>query len=115
MRWWTRLAIWWRRRQGVRGWLTTWRRTGWRDWTADALLQDYHAAFHTGPGQRVLGHMLDTVYCQVVLSRDPMELAFHNGRRSVLQEILENLQHAETHGRQHAGQETPTYAGPDSR
>ena len=60
-----------------------------------SMAQAYSATFATSYGQQVLQHLLDTVYCQVYEGNDPMQMAMHNGRRSVIQEILENIDHAE--------------------
>jgi hypothetical protein len=50
--------------------------------------------FSTAQGQLVLQHLLDEVYCQTCPVQDPIALAMHNGRRSVVQEILENIDSA---------------------
>lgn len=58
------------------------------------LLDDYNVTFSSLHGQRVLQHLLDNVYCTVYIGSDPMELASHNARRSVIQEILTILDQA---------------------
>lgn len=59
------------------------------------LLQAYRVTFSTLHGQQVLTHLVDSVYCTVCEGTDPIALATHNGRRTVVQEILENLDMAE--------------------
>jgi hypothetical protein len=44
--------------------------------------------FSTGPGQQVLKHLLDNVYCTIYEGTDPQAALVHNGRRSVVHEIL---------------------------
>lgn len=74
-----------------------------RDWLArkwqrepqPTLTQDYQATFSTPHGQRVLQHLIDQVYCTVYEGKDSVEMAMHNGRRAVIQEILENIDVAE--------------------
>ena len=67
----------------------------WRSDAPEQLLEDYRLTFSSLHGQRVLQHLLDNVYCQICHSNDPEDLAAHNGRRSVVQEILENVDRAE--------------------
>lgn len=59
------------------------------------LLQAYHVTFSSVQGQIVLLHLLDHVYCTTYDGDNAMELAKHNGRRQVIQEILQNLDLAE--------------------
>jgi len=60
------------------------------------IIRDYHATFVGSPfGQRVLQHLLDNVYCTVYEGTDPIACVTHNARRSVIQEILENIDLAE--------------------
>jgi hypothetical protein len=58
------------------------------------LAHAYQVTFSTAQGQLVLQHLLDEVYCQTCPVQDPIALAMHNGRRSVVQEILENIDSA---------------------
>lgn len=75
----------------VKDWLSgKWRRTLSHD-----ILRSYHATFSTPDGRVVLQHLLDEVYCQTCPTHDPIALATHNGRRSVVQELLENIDIAE--------------------
>ncbi len=68
-----------------------------RKWQAPDphLLESYRATFTTLHGQLVLQHLLDSVYCQVYEGTDPVAMALHAGRRSVIHELLENLDTAE--------------------
>ena len=65
------------------------------DVDAQKLAGDYQATFSSEPGQRVLRHLLDNVYCSVYEGKDVIEAAHHNGRRSVIQEVLQNIDMAE--------------------
>mgnify|MGYP006955653357 CR=1 FL=1 len=68
----------------------------WKWGTSDSsLLQSYNATFNSLHGQRVLNHLLDNIYCTVYEGSNPNECLMHNARRSVVQEILETLDHAE--------------------
>jgi hypothetical protein len=42
---------------------------------------------------------MDAVYCQVYVGKDATELAMQNGRRSVVHEILENIDKATNPGK----------------
>ncbi len=57
------------------------------------------ATFSTPDGQIYLQHLVNNVYATVCYSKDPLEIAAHNARRSVVHEILETLYLKETHGR----------------
>jgi hypothetical protein len=59
------------------------------------LAQDYKATFSTLAGQRVLRHLLDNIYCRTYEGTDVQMAAAHNYRRTVIQEILENIDRAE--------------------
>lgn len=72
------------------GWLTRL----WQPVVTDDVLRDYQVTFSTPEGQVVLQHLMDAVYCQVYTGHDPVELATQNGRRSVVHEILENIDKA---------------------
>lgn len=56
-----------------------------------SLSQAYQVTFSSLQGRLVLQHLMDEVYCQTCPVNDPIALATHNGRRSVVQEILENI------------------------
>ena len=77
--------------QAVAQWLAR----KWQPNQMDALTQAYVVVFATPEGQRVLQHLMDHVYATVCYSTDPITLATHNGRRAVVQEILENLDRAQ--------------------
>ena len=75
----------------IRDWLT-------RKWSRhpDSTLPDaYRGTFASFDGQRVLQHLLDSVYCKCYEGDDPTELAAHNGARRVVHEILQNIDYAE--------------------
>ena len=55
------------------------------------ILRAYHATFSGLEGQRVVQHLLDNVYCTVYEGTDPNAALVHNARRSVVQEILMNI------------------------
>lgn len=74
---------------------TQWLMRKWQRQIDPGLLQDYQATYSTASGQRVLQHQLDQVYCTVYEGHDPIEAAFHNGRRSVIHDTLLNLDYAE--------------------
>lgn len=59
------------------------------------LAQDYRATFSTPSGQRVLKHLLDNIYCRAYEGMDATAAVIHNARRTVLQEILENIDQGE--------------------
>jgi hypothetical protein len=73
---------------------TNWLSHKWRRRTDPQLAQAYQVTFSTAQGQLVLQHLLDEVYCQTCPVQDSIALAMHNGRRSVVQEILENIDEA---------------------
>lgn len=73
-----------------------------RKWTRQldpGLMQAYQLTFSSLHGRLVLQHLLDEVYCQTCPVNDPIALATHNGRRSVVQELLENIDVAESPGK----------------
>lgn len=73
-----------------------WLALKWTRTPQDGLAQDYQVTFSTEQGRRVLTHLLDAVYCTVYEGTDPVAAAMHNGRRSLVQEILENIDLAES-------------------
>ena len=77
------------------GWLTR----KWQPVVTDDVLRAYQLAFSTPEGQVVLQHLMDAVYCQVYVGKDQTELAMQNGRRSVVHEILENIDKATNPGK----------------
>ena len=74
---------------------TEWLTRRWAILPTDELAQAYQVTFSTAHGRLVLNHLLNEVYCQACPSRDPIDLATHNGRRSVVQEMLENIERGE--------------------
>ena len=63
---------------------------------ADAqLVESYRVTFSGEHGTRVLQHLLDSVYCTIYEGNDPNEAVAHNARRSVVHEILANIDIAE--------------------
>lgn len=60
-----------------------------------ALIHAYGATFSTPDGQRVLRHLVDTIYCQVYEGTTPMEAVAYNARRAVVHEILQNIDYSE--------------------
>ena len=85
----------------IREWLV-------RKWSREpdpALLKSYLVCFSTEHGRRVLQHLVDGVYCTIYEGTDPIALAMHNGRRSLVHEILENIDIAEHPGKHEIKQE----------
>ena len=76
--------------------ITDWLTQKWTRTQPDSLIQDYQVTFSTPSGHRVLQHLMDHAYCAVYEGKDPIEMAIHNGRRSIVQEILENLDLADS-------------------
>jgi hypothetical protein len=74
--------------------ITKWLPLKWRLVREDHMLQAYPLTFNTIHGQVVLQHLIDTVYCQIYEGTDPIALAIHNGQRSVVHGILENIDRA---------------------
>ena len=72
-----------------------WLGVKWQARAPSELVNAYHAAFMSAPGRLVLQDLLDSVYCTIYEGNDPVTLAAHNGRRSVVHEILENIDIAE--------------------
>lgn len=75
--------------------LREWFGSKWRKRLDPSLAKSYQITFSTVQGREVLQHLLDEVYCQTCPVNDPIALATHNGRRSLVQEILENVDMAE--------------------
>lgn len=72
-----------------------WLKRKWQRPPVEELDQAYQVTFSTPQGQLVLQHLLNEVYCQVCLSTDPIVIATHNARRTVVHEMLENIERAE--------------------
>ena len=75
--------------------LVRWMKHRWMVYTHPELLRAYEVTFNSLHGQMVLQHLLDSVYCDVSSTTSPEDALVHNARRSVVQEILENLDAAE--------------------
>lgn len=58
---------------------------------AEIVYNAYMSTFNTPQGQIVLQHLVNNVYAAICYSKDPIEQAAHNGRRSVVHEILETI------------------------
>jgi hypothetical protein len=71
--------------------LKDWLTRKWQRGLDPGLAQAYQVTFTSLHGRQVLQHLLDEVYCQTCPVNDPIALATHNGRRSVVQEMLENI------------------------
>lgn len=68
--------------------------------------EDFLLTFSTDSGRRVLRHLLDTVYCDVYEGTD-LNLCFaHNARRSLMHELLQNMDRAQ-HPMKYAQPEQP--------
>jgi len=76
----------------ILGWLTY----KWMTYNQESILRAYQVTFSTVDGQIVLRHLMDGIYCQVCHSKDPVELAEHNGARAVIHGILEKIDLAES-------------------
>ena len=74
---------------------TQWLGRKWQRSPDPGLMRAYHVAFATLHGQLVIQHLVDQIYATVYEGKDPLELAYHNGRRSVIHEILEQIDQAE--------------------
>ncbi len=72
-----------------------WLQRKWMQFMHPELVKSYHATFASVDGQRVLQHLLDNIYCTVYEGLDPNAALVHNARRSVVQEILLNIDVAE--------------------
>ena len=72
----------------------TWLARMWQQRKPADLLSAYQVTFSTLHGSLVLQDLLDNVYCTVYEGIDPTAALAHNARRSVVHEILENLDRA---------------------
>ena len=58
----------------------------------NSTANSYLVAFtQTEHGRRVLQHLMDEIYCTVYEGKDPNEALAHNARRSVVHEIITNI------------------------
>lgn len=91
--------------------IETWFVMKWRRAADPSLVHAYGATFGQPEGQRVLRHLLESIYCTVYEGTDPQAALVHNARRSVVHEILENVDLAEHPEKYHAMIETePSHA-----
>ena len=67
----------------------------WQPLVDPKIASHYQATFQTPSGQYVLQHLMDTVYCTVYEGDNPALAMAHNARRSVIHDILVNLDMAE--------------------
>lgn len=72
----------------------------WRLITDDAtILKAYYVTFTSPEGALILQHLMDNIYCKVYEGIDPMAALAHNAKRSVIHEILENMDRAANPGK----------------
>lgn len=71
--------------------LRQWLSRKWQRHDPDELRQAYQVTFGSLHGQMVLQHLLDTIYCQVYEGTDAQAALVFNARRSVVHEILYNV------------------------
>jgi len=69
----------------------TWLSRKWQRQNPDELRQAYQITFGGLHGQVVLQHLMDTIYCQVYEGTDAQAALVFNARRSVVHEILYNV------------------------
>lgn len=85
------------------------RNSSWRRWfdtkwwyhydNKRELARHYQQTFGTASGKVVMQHLLDSVYCTSYEGTDAIAMAAHSGRRSVIHDILMNLDYAEHPGK----------------
>lgn len=78
----------------MKGTIASWLSRKWQR-QEDTLAEDYRMTFGSLHGQKVLQHLLDEIYCRCYEGTDGNGALIHNARRSVVQEILENIDQAE--------------------
>ena len=71
--------------------LRQWFARKWQRQDPSELSQAYQVTFNSLHGQMVLQHLLDTIYCQVYEGTDAQAALVFNARRSVIHEILYNV------------------------
>jgi len=71
--------------------LRKWLSRKWQRHDPDELRQAYQVTFGSLHGQMVLQHLVDTIYCQVYEGTDAQAALVFNARRSVIHEILYNV------------------------
>ena len=75
--------------------LDQWFRRKWMTLAHPQLIRAYGSTFATHDGQLVLQHLLDHIYFVTYEGVDPQGAVIHNARRSVVHEILLNIDAAE--------------------
>ena len=63
----------------------------WQPVDQTGLREAYQVTFSTLYGQQVLQHLIDQSYATICESNHPIDLAAHNARRSVVHDILINI------------------------
>lgn len=71
--------------------MTAWLGRKWQSPTQTDVLDAYRVTFGSLHGQLVLQHLMDTIYCQVYEGTDAQAALVFNARRSVIHEILYNV------------------------
>lgn len=71
--------------------LRQWFSRKWQRHDPDELRQAYQVTFGSLHGQLVLQHLFDTIYCQVYEGTDAQAALVFNARRSVIHEMLYNI------------------------
>lgn len=89
--------------------IASWLPLKWQTHRAEDLKNAYRITFGTLHGQKVLQHLLDTVYCQVYEGSNPDEALAFNAQRRVVHDILMNIDLAQHPDKYHM--EDLTYAG----
>ncbi len=84
---------------------TEWMGLKWTRKTEASLSEDCQVTFSTPHGRRYLKFMIDNIYASIYEGKDSIEMATHNGRRSVVHEILETIDMVENPGKYEISQE----------
>jgi len=79
------------------------------------LIRSYQVTFSTPDGRRVLQDLLDGVYCTVYEGTDPQAAVILNARRSLVQEILVNIDQGEHPDKYASTVQTQTQEAPYAR
>lgn len=81
------------------GRMRQWMSYRWMRWQHAEVIRAYQITFSTAEGQVVIRHLMDGIYCQPCLSKDPYEQAAHNGARALIHGILEKIDMGEYPGK----------------
>ena len=79
----------------------------WQPVEPSGLREAYQVTFSTLYGQQVLQHLIDQSYATICESNHPIDLAAHNARRSVVHDILINIDVASQPDKYTTPQEIP--------